>query len=66
MEKKWEYRSFVCAGEEIEHILNPLGDEGWELIGMAIIFDISDIEHRAYKNVDNYRMVLKRQKEQNK
>ena len=63
MEKKWEYISFICAGEEIERTLNPLGEEGWELIGMVIIIDVKSAERSSLNTLDNYRVVLKRQRE---
>jgi hypothetical protein len=37
IEPRWEYREIVCEGPGLlgEAELNTMGEEGWELMGMA-------------------------------
>ena len=71
---RWEYKSFLLSGIEMEGRLNPLGAEGWELVmAMPVQFTGEGFgnwiwEGKVRDNTGSvaaaeYRVVLKRQRQ---
>lgn len=70
--EKWEYKSLICYATNIETALAPLGEQGWEVVGVApagnvpvktVIDRYTEIIHTVTEwSASTYCILLKRRK----
>ncbi len=60
--EKWDYKTMVTDGAELETLLSELGEQGWELVAMApvaIKHEKSEGDTVTVWETTEYRLVFK-------